>query len=305
MKKKISLDMEPLQRKTPFESLGPIELIKQSGKHQFGNRPDYYHRRGTSLEVLDSRVMSLDFDHFYNKTVLDVGCHCGLVTLQIARSLRPAYIKGIDIDYRLVNKAVTNWAYEEKLAQVERKKKEPGNSQLIETIEALKKFPQSILQRDARFKETVLGSGNAKKMEIESEVEYPHNVSFEISNILDIDELREKKKYDCVMCLSVTKWIHLNYGDEGVKKMFRKVKMCLKEGGRLYLEVQKFKAYNKKLKEFERFAEVYPKIAFLPEHFEEYLVGSLGFVREDVLNTKNVEAFKRDILIYRLGAPQE
>lgn len=53
------------------------------------------------MQVLDS-VM------FANKTVLDIGCNDGTVTLLIAMKFFPKLIRGIDIDYTLINKAVEN-----------------------------------------------------------------------------------------------------------------------------------------------------------------------------------------------------
>ena len=49
---------------------------------------------------------------------------------------------------------------------------------------------------------------------------------------------------DTIMCLSVTKWVHLNQGDEGLKRMFGKVKEALVPGGWFILEPQPWRSYQ-------------------------------------------------------------
>lgn len=46
------------------------------------------------------------------------------------------------------------------------------------------------------------------------------------------------------MCLSVTKWVHLNGGDEGLKKLFAKVADALAPGGWFILEPQPWRSYK-------------------------------------------------------------
>ena len=36
--------------------------------------------------------------------------------------------------------------------------------------------------------------------------------------------------YDTILCLSVTKWVHFNHGDPGVKLLFSKVRHCVGVG---------------------------------------------------------------------------
>ncbi len=46
---------------------------------------------------------------FLNREVLDIGCNDGSITLMIATKFFPKKIIGIDIDYRLINKAIDNF----------------------------------------------------------------------------------------------------------------------------------------------------------------------------------------------------
>lgn len=60
-------------------------------------------------------------------------------------------------------------------------------------------------------------------------------------NYVPKDELslfQDGGKYDLVLCLSVTKWIHLNYGDQGIRLTFKKIFNQLRPGGKLILELQ-------------------------------------------------------------------
>ena len=62
----------------------------------------------------------------------------------------------------------------------------------------------------------------------------------------DWKEMKIEPKYDFIMCLSVTKWIQLNWGDAGVKNLFKRIFLSLHPGGKLLLEPQPWKSYKKK-----------------------------------------------------------
>lgn len=66
--------------------------------------------------------------------------------------------------------------------------------------------------------------------------------------VLDRDELvdAQKPEYDVVLCFSLTKWVHLNWGDEGLKRMFRRIYRHLRPGGILVLEPQPWSSYCKR-----------------------------------------------------------
>jgi 7SK snRNA methylphosphate capping enzyme len=55
------------------------------------------------------------------------------------------------------------------------------------------------------------------------------------------------KKGTITLCsLNVTKWIHLNQGDEGVKELLVGIKQLLVPGGRLVLQAPAWRSYRKK-----------------------------------------------------------
>ncbi|VDN33539.1 unnamed protein product [Gongylonema pulchrum] len=56
----------------------------------------------------DPRINVLKKEWFEKKTVLDVGCNVGYLTLSIAKKYQPVHIVGIDIDAHLVGVARKN-----------------------------------------------------------------------------------------------------------------------------------------------------------------------------------------------------
>ena len=52
--------------------------------------------------------MAQDSDLFQGKRVLDIGCHIGSISLQIAAHYNPTQVLGIDIDPKMIKAAIAN-----------------------------------------------------------------------------------------------------------------------------------------------------------------------------------------------------
>lgn len=108
------------------------------------------------------------------------------------------------------------------------------------------------------------------------------------------------------MCLSVTKWIHLNNGDRGIKFLFKRIFKQLRPGGCLILETQNFKSYKKRKRLTPQITENYNNITFRPNQFKEYLLGEeIGFSEFYQMGTPDhsSQGFKRPIEVYIKAAP--
>lgn len=74
--------------------------------------------------------------------------------------------------------------------------------------------------------------------------------------------------------LSVTKWIHFNWGDAGIIRLFTRAYQELRPGGVFILESQPFSSYAKK----KHVSHVpHGQIALKPESFTAYLLDTIGF----------------------------
>jgi SAM-dependent methyltransferase len=77
--------------------------------------------------------------------------------------------------------------------------------------------------------------------------------------------------FDVVVCFNVTKYIHLNAGDEGLMRLFRIAHSYLKPGGRLLLVAQRWASYKKHQHLCAPFAAQMSKIEINPDRRDELL----------------------------------
>ncbi|KAI5710154.1 hypothetical protein M8J75_006149 [Diaphorina citri] len=140
--------------------------------------------------------------------------------------------------------------------------------------------------------------------------QFPHNVSFVQGNyVLDSDFLlnMEQAQFDVILCLSVTKWFHLNWGDSGIKRVFMRMYAQLREGGVLILEPQGFQSYKKKRKLTDTIWRNFQAIEFFPHHFTEYLLSEVGFTKCETLGSPlhPSKGFQRPIKMFTKGSKRD
>lgn len=99
-------------------------------------------------------------------------------------------------------------------------------------------------------------------------------VSFLCEDALDC-ELPDGS-FDTVSCFSVSKWVHLHYGDDGVRDLFRTVRRLLRPGGLFVLEAQPWRSYRKNRHASERARRNFRAIRLRPADFPAYLLSDEG-----------------------------
>jgi SAM-dependent methyltransferase len=106
--------------------------------------------------------------------------------------------------------------------------------------------------------------------------------------------------YDTVLCLSVTKWVHLNWGDEGLICLFAKIWQIMRPGGILLLEPQPWKSYERKRLVSEVAVENFREIVFKPDAFRDILLDKIGFRSMEMISThvpNSTAGFNRPIYL--------
>lgn len=132
---------------------------------------------------------------------------------------------------------------------------------------------------------------------------YPFNLQFQQGNFVlenDMDLENINAEYDTIIAFSVTKWIHLNFGDQGLKRFFCRVYRSLREGGIFLLEPQPWSSYRLKRRMTKEIQQNYEQIKFKPTEFISYLLSSeVGFESCKTLPTPDhiQKGFQRSIFL--------
>ncbi|XP_050304543.1 7SK snRNA methylphosphate capping enzyme-like isoform X2 [Anthonomus grandis grandis] len=271
---------KPRQNKVPDEK---EPVFKEANKRfQYGNYNRYYGYRNPNNDT-DHRLRV--FSHhpylFENKDILDIGCNIGHITLSVARDFRARTVTGIDIDPKLISIARKNVKHYVKT--------EENTTAGSETTPDTKTVPE----KSSRFHDSrEQGRG------------FPKNVTFKQCNYVLEDEsllALEQPQFDIILCLSITKWIHLNWGDNGLKLAFRRMYEQLRPGGKLILEPQHWAGYKSKKKLTETIYKNYNSIEFFPDKFRDFLLSpTVGFAKSEILGypQHRNSGFRRPIQVF-------
>lgn len=219
---------------------------QQHQRFRYGNYNRYYGYRNAGEDV---RLPLLKKKWFEDKVCLDIGCNIGHVTLTLARDHSAKQMIGLDIDQNLIRIAKKNL-----------------RNYVHEYNTSSKWFPVSCA---LTFGPIAMAAPNAS---------FPHNVFFLAGNyVLDSDQLLEtqREEFDTICCFSTTKWIQLNFGDDGLKRVFKRIFKQLRAGGRFILEPQPLSSYHKFCTAEHR--ENFRKMQLKPDDYPDYLTKEVGF----------------------------
>ena len=249
------------RRKTESMNLPNIH-----NKYIFGNYDSYYGYR--TLES-DGRIKELEKirNHLEGSHWLDVGCNNGQLTSLLGEKFKAKSVTGVDIDQRLINRAI----------QINKKKciEVPGDYE--------KYFPQ-------KCSELVKVSKEVPRLSF-------HTVN--ISNLRDNIPLPDGNLFDIIMAFSVSKWIHLNFGDSGLRLAFSRISSLLNIGGLFILEAQPWKSYKKAVSKLGH-AMTSRNLKIHPSEFGTLLESQFGFEEYLTMKLDKNDGFTgRDIIIYK------
>ncbi|GAA0157057.1 hypothetical protein LIER_14403 [Lithospermum erythrorhizon] len=246
----------------------------------FGNYRNYYgYRIGKNIDE-DPRLKVMKKEWFEGKDCLDIGCNTGVVTTDIAIKFSCRSILGIDIDGDRIKDA--HWHLRNIMNKKNRSKATPKQTPID-------------LEKDGKVDE-IEGELNENPEELK---DLFNVVSFEKGNIAQGWRPPANTKYHVILCLSVTKWVHLNWGDDGIITLFSKVWSHLHPGGVFIVEPQPWISYSKNRVVSETATVNYQKIKIRPEDFQDILLDKIGFRTVENIASRvsgSTAGFERPIL---------
>jgi len=236
----------------------------------------------------DDRLAALDASWIRKETVLDVGCHEGLVTLEVARRFDVTKVVGIDIDESLVTRAIHNLI---------------ASRSASRNHENMTLAPVTFRCENYAMSTPGVRGGSGANADLEAS-KYPATT----------DVKHGAPPYGVILMLSMTKWVHMNFGDDGIRRLFSRARDELRPGGVLVLEAQTYESYTKAVKAVKKMRHldsVYVPLKQLklhPDEFSRVLTTDYGFETlalpqasraDDASAASTTEFSRRNLLVFR------
>lgn len=239
----------------------------------FGNYRNYYgYRIGQDMEE-DPRLKAMKKEWFEGKDCLDIGCNSGVITIAIAQKFNCQSILGIDIDEARIQDAY--WTLRK---TVRSSRAVPAGSTESKNVTGIESHVAESPKKSA--------SSDCTESNRVQEANLFDIVSFKKGNFIHNWHPGENTTYDTIICLSVSKWVQLNWGDEGLITLFSKVWRLLSPGGVFILEPQPWSSYYSNRLVSETTRTNYQEIKIRPEGFQDILLDKIGFrMVEDITSS--------------------
>ncbi|CAH1760317.1 11173_t:CDS:2 [Entrophospora sp. SA101] len=228
----------------------------------YGNYRGYYGYRLNGKE--DPRINMMKKEWFYGLEVLDIGCNTGI-------RYSPKLIVGVDIDKELVGCAMVNkrltYSLSKPTSMSTSTLKSDGDDDIIVRDYFLQSIPAMFGLLPVKSFDDIDFNND--------QVKFPDSVQFRCCDWME--EPHSYNKYDTILGLSVSKWIHLNRGDKGLQEFFQRIYDNLRIGGRFIFEPQAWKSYRKYKDLSKTIKNNYGLIKFRPKEFHDYLMNVIKF----------------------------
>ncbi|WFD27615.1 hypothetical protein MNAN1_002616 [Malassezia nana] len=208
--------------------------------------------------------------------ILDVGCNAAKPLLELCQLLPtpPKYVLGVDIDAELVEQARSAL----RQAWCERKPRATET-----TVDVMQYFPGcfSSLLRPLPFAP-------------ESTDAFPARVHFVQGDWPQM--AADPEGFDLVLCLAVTKWIHLNQGDDGLFLCLSKLAAQVRPGGLVAIEIQPWRSYEQARSLSKELRASHAQLRIQPDDIE-WILERLGLVTLGTIGQGTGQGFQRALTL--------
>eukprot|EP00928_Gymnodinium_smaydae_P087874 TRINITY_DN72064_c0_g1_i1.p1 TRINITY_DN72064_c0_g1~~TRINITY_DN72064_c0_g1_i1.p1 ORF type:complete len:779 (-),score=111.99 TRINITY_DN72064_c0_g1_i1:43-2262(-) len=295
---------------------GPI-LRHSKPIFAYGNYDPYYAKRFDRHATVDPRISAILESRgrafFAGKSVLDLGCGSGFISFLMADA-GAANVVGVDIDLALTSQALKTLRQLKKEGRTEMRVSTDSVSKSNPCSEGggeeESRVPMSFICGNGIIpyaRKPLLGASTHEAKPDDAPrpredgsdcLRFPNNIEFRTENVL-ISEIEEKRAvpYDVVMCLKLTKWIHLHSGDEGLKELFQKCYQMLRPGGVCVLQAQDWQSYQERKHLTAHAKQNRNSLRMRPPEFSTFLVDVVGF--EDPTEVVSNPPLRHPLLLFR------